>query len=171
MNPGPMKTSIRCFECDHGVLERKVVEHDVGSLLGMDEVRVTNLPALVCPRCKAVSVEGEVLDLVALGLAAHILKGPVLDGVEVRFLRKLLGDTQNELAERLGVDRATVNRWENSSEPLTGAQAYAVRSHAFFRLRGRSPIIESAAESFVDRPKAPKGRYRLDGAKLQANAA
>jgi Helix-turn-helix len=162
---------IRCSECEDGVLAKKIIEHDVGALLGMNEVRVTNLPALVCNRCGAVAVEGGVLDKVSFALAAQILRRPSLDGIEVRYLRKLLGDTQSDLAEKLGVDRITVNRWENSPDPIDGAQAYALRSHAFLRLRDRDTSIEAIAPAFTEKPSPPEKRrkgYRLDASALRA---
>lgn len=162
---------IRCSECEDGVLAKKTIEHDVGALLGMIEVRVTNLPALVCNRCGVVAVEGGVLDKVSFALASQILRRPALDGIEVRYLRKLLGDTQSELAEKLGVDRITVNRWENSPEPIDGAQAYALRSHSFLRLRNRDVSIEAIAPAFTDKPGPPEKRrkgYQLDTSLLRA---
>jgi DNA-binding XRE family transcriptional regulator len=162
---------IRCSECEDGVLAKKTIEHDVGALLGMNEVRVTNLPALVCTRCGAVAVEGGVLDKVSLALASQILRRPSLDGIEVRYLRKLLGDTQSDLAEKLGVDRVTVNRWENSPEPIDGAQAYALRSHAFLRLRDKDTNIEAIALAFTEKLSPPEKRrkgYQLDASSLRA---
>ena len=166
-----IKARIRCSECEDGVLEKKAIEHDVGGLLGMNEVRVTNLLALVCNRCGAVAVEGGILDKVSFALASVILRRASLDGIEVRFLRKLLGDTQSDLAEKLGVDRITVNRWENSPEPISGAQAYALRSHAFLRLRDRDSSIEAIAPAFIDKPSPPEKRkkgYQLDASALRA---
>jgi Helix-turn-helix len=167
---GP-KRSIHCSECETGVLKPKTLEHDVGALLGMNEVRVTNLPALVCRNCGAVSVSGELLDRIALALATVILLQPAPDGIEARYLRKLLGDTQAELADKLGVDRATVNRWENAPEPVTGANAYALRSHAFLRLRDRSPDLAAMmGQSLTEKPGPAPARkgpgYQLDGASL-----
>jgi len=162
---------IGCSECEDGVLSKKIIEHDVGALLGMNEVRVTNLPALVCNRCGAVAVDGGVLDKVSFALASQILSRPSLDGIEVRYLRKMLGDTQSDLAEKLGVDRITVNRWENSPEPIGGAQAYALRSHTFLRLRNRDSTIEEVAPAFIEKPSPPETRrkgYRLDGSSLRA---
>lgn len=37
---------------------------------------------------------------------------PTMDGIEVLKIRKRLGFTQKELAELIGVDQVSVNRWE-----------------------------------------------------------
>jgi YgiT-type zinc finger domain-containing protein len=163
MRPEP--TNIRCSSCQEGKLVRRTIDHDVGDLVGMTRVTVTGLPALVCPKCGAVSMDGPVVEEIIFQLAATILARPELDAIEVRFLRKLVGDTQQELADRLNVNRVTVNRWENASEPITGPDAYAVRSHVFFRLRGHHAAIEKVAPAFTDknpRPRSKTGGYRLD---------
>jgi DNA-binding XRE family transcriptional regulator len=166
-------TRILCAECGEGRLISKSIRHDVGALLGMKSVDVQNLPALVCNRCGAVSVPGAILDKLQLFLAATILQRPTLGGYEVRYLRRMLGDTQEELATSLAVDRATVNRWENLEKLVEGTQAYAIRSHAFFRLRRLSPVIESVADVFAER-KPPRSRkpasYQFDATRLRAAA-
>ena len=162
-------TSLRCSACGKGKLLHRVIEHDVGPLLDMRKVVVSNLPALVCSRCGAVSMYGGVLEQISLLLAASILSLPELLPVEVRYLRKLIGDTQDELARRLGVARATVNRWERGDEPSRGPDAYAIRSHAFFRLRGANRAIEAAAPAFIDPRPSPRKKahgYKIEGAAL-----
>jgi YgiT-type zinc finger domain-containing protein len=62
-------TEIRCSACGEGHLAEKVVSHDVGPLLGMSRVKVEHLPALACSKCGVVTVQGEVLDAVAMMLA------------------------------------------------------------------------------------------------------
>src|SRR5262249_19668795 len=143
--PARGQTKIRCSVCGKGNLVQKLIVHDVGVLLDMKRVVVHNIPALVCSKCGSVNMYGGILDQIALLLAVNILQLQELDPAEIRYLRKLIGDTQEEFAERLGVVRATVNRWENNSESVKGLDAYAIRSHAFFRLRDRFPPIQPAA--------------------------
>jgi hypothetical protein len=153
-------------------LADKIVSYDVGPLLGMPQVQVEHLPALVCAKCGAATVGGAVLDAVSMLLAALILRRSSLQATEVRYLRKVVGDTQEEFAKRLEVDRATVNRWENAAAPITGTPAYAIRSHVFFRLRRKSTMIDAAAEAFVETGRSQKRTrravYRLDAATLVA---
>jgi DNA-binding transcriptional regulator YiaG len=138
----------------------------------MPHVSVEHLPALVCTKCGTVTVAGALLDAVANLLAALILKNPALDAGEVRYLRKMVGDTQEEFARRLEVERATVNRWENSTAPISGPTAYAIRSHVFFRLRGKNATVDAVADTFLEMHAAEKrGRrtaYRIDAADLVA---
>jgi len=166
------KTEIRCSACGEGHLAEQVVTHDVGPLLGMSRVKVEHLPALACTKCGVVTVQGEVLDAVAMMLAALVLRRASLRAAEVRYLRRMVGDTQEEFAKRLEVDRATVNRWENATVPITGTPAYAIRSHVFFRLRHKSSVIEAVADAFVETGPAGKrskqSTYRIDAATLAA---
>ncbi|MFI5298265.1 MAG: helix-turn-helix domain-containing protein [Polyangiales bacterium] len=134
---------------------------------------VTQMPALVCSKCGAVSVDGRVLDEIAHRVAAVVLADSELEPDSIRFLRKILGDTQEELAVRLGVTRATVNRWEKKgAEPVAGPDAYAIRSHAFFRLRDRSAAVEKVAPVFTEAPKKHRKRrsYAIEGEGLPLSA-
>lgn len=38
----------------------------------------------------------------------------IMDAKLVKHIRKRMGFTQKELAEKIGVDQVTVNRWENN---------------------------------------------------------
>lgn len=165
---------IHCSECGKGTLRRKLIDHDVGAFIDMKKVFVEGLPALVCTSCGGISLEGSVIEAIMLLLAVDILQRPALSSGEVRYLRKLVGDTQDEFAVRLGVNRITVNRWENDSGDVKGPDAYAIRSHTFFRLRDRSPLIEAVAPAFTsEHPPAQRSKrkpYSLKGSDIR-NAA
>ncbi len=167
-------TKIRCSKCRKGKLRLRRIDHNVGPLLDLPRVWVENMPALVCPSCEAVSIIGLILDEIAMRVAVEILQLSSLPPIEVRFLRKLLGDTQDEFAARLSVDRVTVNRWENGSDDVSGPTAYAIRSHAYFRLRTRSSIVDSVAASFtaehLPSPPSKKKGYSIQASDLQAAA-
>ena len=110
---------IRCSVCGKGTLRQRLVTHDVGDLLGLKQVVVKNALVWVCPKCGEVTVDGAMLEQVSFAIAASIISQSVLEPIEVRYLRKLLGDRQQDLADKLGVNRATVNRWEMGSDPVT----------------------------------------------------
>jgi DNA-binding XRE family transcriptional regulator len=133
---------------------------------------VKNLSAPSCPACGAVLVPGEVLELVSLAIAGSMLSQAELEPIEVRFLRKLLEYTQADLAEHLGVDRATANRWEQEGCRLTGANSYALRSHVFVQLRDKAGTHFSAAEKALKEHSKPRpavpGYRTLDVERLRA---
>ncbi len=47
--------------------------------------------------------------------------------IDVALMRAHLGMTQGELAERLGVRRETVNRWEAGAQPPSPLALHALR--------------------------------------------
>ena len=143
---------------------------DMTEMLGLvGKVIVLNMPTLVCGKCGAVTHDGSVLDRVSYALAARLLVQEALTGDEVRFLRKLLLNTQAEFADTFGVDRVTVVRWEQQG--VSGVTGYGVRTRCFFRLRDASPPVAQLAALFGEpagkkRPRAAKHSYKLDAATL-----
>src|SRR3989304_2259580 len=89
---------IQCSVCQEGTLRRQLVTQNVGALRGTPGVVVKGAPALVCSNCGETTVDGAVLEQVSLMLAARILGQSELKPTEVRYLRKLLGDRQEDLA-------------------------------------------------------------------------
>jgi DNA-binding XRE family transcriptional regulator len=161
-----------CPSCGKGRLTVKPGKRDLGPLLGLNEVTVKNLSVPVCPACGAVLVPGDVLELVSFAIAGSMLTQAELEPIEVRFLRKLLEYTQAVLAEHLGVDRATANRWEQEGGRLTGANSYALRSHVFMQLGKKAGPLFAAAEKSLKEHSAPRPAvpaYRtLDVERLRA---
>jgi DNA-binding transcriptional regulator YiaG len=49
---------------------------------------------------------------------------------DIVMLRRQLGLTQQQLAERIGASRETVSRWENGAHPPQGANLKALRELA-----------------------------------------
>jgi DNA-binding XRE family transcriptional regulator len=120
------------------------------------EVTVKNLSAPSCRACGAVLVPGDVLELLSLAIAGFMLSQSDLEPIEVKFLRKVLEYTQAELAEHLGVDRATANRWEQEGGRVTGANSYALRSHVFMQLRDKAGPLFATAEKALKEHSTPR---------------
>jgi transcriptional regulator with XRE-family HTH domain len=51
-----------------------------------------------------------------------------VDGSALRAYRKRIGMTQEQMAERLEVTKATVNKWENGKQPLPGTVKFALEA-------------------------------------------
>src|SRR5437868_4472421 len=113
----------------HGKMEEKrVAEHEAAAILGMRSVVIKNVPAFVCSKCGDTLITGEVLDEVHKNLLFLVVTSEyVLSGEEVRFIRKALRLSQAEFADRLGVHRTTVTRWETGEVLVEPPVSIAIR--------------------------------------------
>jgi putative transcriptional regulator len=119
---------MRCLLCKNGELVcSKEKYHYTES--GLDNVYLENIEVCRCPACheKIVSIPAmpELNRLIGLIL---IKKKSPLNGKEIRYLRKNIGQKANELAELMGVDVSTFSRWES------GKQKMSKPHDRFFRL-------------------------------------
>jgi putative zinc finger/helix-turn-helix YgiT family protein len=72
-----------------------------------------------CPSCGELDVEIPSIEGLHRALAdAVIRKRARLAPAEVRFLRKYLGLSGVDFADRIGVDPATVSKWETGAQPM-----------------------------------------------------
>jgi DNA-binding transcriptional regulator YiaG len=110
---------------------KRLRSYEAGPVLGLRSVKVRNVPALVCRRCKNFVLDGGLLDSLHERLLVDILcNGRVLAGDEARFIRKAPGLSQASLALRLGVHRVTIARWESGDVPIDGPTSVAIRALA-----------------------------------------
>lgn len=157
---------MKCTECREGTLRREIVSsHDIGGLLGLPAVVLVGAPLLKCPNCGAVHVPGPLLDTIIPDLASEVVQVPELTAHEARFLRKMIGLTQTELAERLELSRATIARWETDDGVLGGAHSLALRAIVAMQLIQSHPALATkmapnftAADKHAD---AARHRYQL----------
>jgi DNA-binding transcriptional regulator YiaG len=92
---------------------------DFSSFVGVP-VRLTSVPGYTCDQCGAHTLEGALINDLERVLALVITQKPwLVSSQEARFMRRHLGLTQDKLAERLGVARETVARWETGSERIS----------------------------------------------------
>ncbi len=131
---------MKCPDCSTTMEERRVPTYDLGDLFGLSSVTLRNPLAHVCPKCGLVLVPGHAIDAAHERLVEVILGARhVLSGEEIRFLRKAATLSQAALAERLGVHRVEVTRWETSTVGVSSPVSLAIRAvvaHALFGLEG-----------------------------------
>ncbi len=148
---------IRCSVCHQGTLLPTAVDHhDLSALVGLDQVVLVRGRALQCDQCAALALDGAELEEVLSRLARLVVQQEELLPKEVRFLRELLGMTQGELAERLGVTRVTVTRWEASDVALGSIPSLALRTLAAWHLDDPDLAREIGAPNHQRR----QGRFR-----------
>ncbi len=109
----------RCLACGTAMkVGRENVKYD--SLPGTTLVGVT---VCRCPNCGEYEVEIPVVEKLNRVLAMEVVrKKGRLSADEVRFLRKAMGWSGADFTRYMGVERATVSRWETGKERI-GAQA------------------------------------------------
>lgn len=111
---------MKCMQC--GSAMKKANET---YLYDRDGVRATleNVAVHRCATCGDFEVEIRRIEQLNETLADTILRNPArLTGAEIRFLRKLLGWSGTKLAMQMGVEPATVSRWETDKKRI-GAPA------------------------------------------------
>jgi YgiT-type zinc finger domain-containing protein len=95
-------------------MERKEVTYPYEES-GLKNVLLVGVPMYQCPSCKASEVEIPCMEELHILLAFLIVLQPQpLKASEVRYLRKHVGYSQEDLARLLGVTRITVTRWESN---------------------------------------------------------
>jgi transcriptional regulator with XRE-family HTH domain len=101
--------------------------------------------------------DGEVLgvavpdaDGLATAVALALCFMPVrLTGAEVRFIRRVLGMTGQELAAAVEMDSATLSRWEHGKQEVGAWADKAVRMATVLRLQDHAPGSSLRPEDVV----------------------
>jgi DNA-binding transcriptional regulator YiaG len=149
---------------------KQIPEHNMGPLLGLPRVTAVlarHLPVVACTKCDHFLVPGPVVETVARAFLGMMLEASFpLTGGEIRFLRKAVGLTQEKLAERLGVDRVTVARWETRAEdePVSAPESIAIRS--VVAASEMNPIEAAPREALRARPAKHPRKFVLDALKV-----
>jgi YgiT-type zinc finger domain-containing protein len=162
---------IRCSNCMRGTLRKgKTKDHDIGPLFGLGTVLLDGAPAMMCPECGHIVLDGEVIEAARHRLAAIIVRNrAVLSGREARFLRETIGMTQAQLAERLDIIRGTVTRWE-AGEDLGPIQSFVLRTLAAWTLEGET-LAHSVSAPDAAKPDVTFTQpYRITGKLLRGAA-
>jgi putative transcriptional regulator len=115
------KNAMTCLECGSTMRTRRErVPFD--KPIGLPGVQLDTF-VLRCPKCHAFKVILPNIEGLHQVIArAVVAKKARLAGVEIRFLRKVLGWSGADFAEHMGTTVETVSRWENGSTPI-GPQA------------------------------------------------
>lgn len=72
-----------------------------------------------------------------------------LTGAEVRFIRRVLGMTGQDLAAAVEMDPSTLSRWENGKQTVGGRADKAIRMAAVLQLQDRAPGSHQHPEEIV----------------------
>jgi|SRR5581483_10359013 len=137
---------MKCPICRTGVLETRRENHHYTES-GLSNVVLLDIEVERCPHCDermpAIPRIEQLHRVIAFALAEQ--KGR-LSGEEVRFLRKYLGLSGLHFARTIGVDQATVSRWENNKDPIGPTADRLLR----LMVLTRPPVQEYALENLAD---------------------
>jgi DNA-binding transcriptional regulator YiaG len=79
-----------------------------------------------------------------------------LSGAEVRFIRRVMGMTGQDLASAVEMDPATLSRWETGKKDIGAWADKAVRMAAVLRLQDHAPGSSLRPEDVVTLHLAPR---------------
>lgn len=110
---------MKCMECGKGPVETRRENHHYGAC-GLDYVTLVDIEVRHCKECgqneySIPNIEG-LHRVIAHAVAT---KRERLVPREVRFLRKYLGYSGVDFAKAIGVEAATVSRWEAGTQKMT----------------------------------------------------
>jgi len=122
------KSVLHC-ECGGALRPAKAAKFDFSPLADGLQVTLQNVPILRCGRCGEETLDGAIIDGTLNSLARSLATTDAkLGGIELRFLRKHLLLTQQELAIDIGCDRVTVADWERDAQPISEQHAMRLRA-------------------------------------------
>lgn len=144
---------MKCETC-HRALKRKRVDEYNYKESGVPNVLLMDIDVLECPACGDRSPLIPSISVLHAAMAeAFALKPSILNGSELRFIRKELKLSAKEFAHLLGVDHSTVSRWENNKKNLGRPNDRLVRLFYFRYIEekgkasGNRHILEDIAET------------------------
>lgn len=107
---------MRCHECNGESFETRTVE--LATKVGKHVVIDRSVRRPVCARCGEFTIPAKMLETVELRAAVVAFTEAEVTGTMVRFARKALDLTQEELASRIGATPESVSRWEREERPM-----------------------------------------------------
>jgi len=117
-------------ECGGELRSAKLDGYDFSDYVGLN-VTVSGVEGFKCTKCGGETVDGSLVNLVMNYTIMQVAKSPRrLNGAEARYLRRTLHVTQEELADKMGIDRVTVADWERGAAQISPQHDYILRVFA-----------------------------------------
>jgi putative zinc finger/helix-turn-helix YgiT family protein len=108
---------MKCPNCKSKMMCRAGDYHYTES--GLNNIYLSGIEIYHCPCGEEIINLPAVTQLHALIAFKLIKQRHPLNGKEIRFLRKNIGLTAKKLGEYIGIDNATISRWEKDAQPIS----------------------------------------------------
>jgi YgiT-type zinc finger domain-containing protein len=124
-----MKNKISNLDCLDCIAPLQLVRKDYPfPESGLNNVVLKNIEVLVCNRCGTETPRLPRLNDLMRTLAVAVISKPYrLEGQDVRFLRKFLGQSNEQFAAILDVDKSHLSRVENGAMPVSATADRLIR--------------------------------------------
>jgi putative zinc finger/helix-turn-helix YgiT family protein len=150
--------AMKCMDC--GAEMNTARENYRYDDCGLPYVVLEDVEVSRCSACGNIEVSIPAIEDVHEKIAWFVAqKSSRLTPDEVKFLRKYMGFSSGDFAEILGVDLATVSRWENGVRQMSSVADRLVRVLALTRQPASKYPIEKLRE--IDKDKAQPVRVEL----------
>lgn len=146
---------MKCDECGGqlAVKRNAVRRYSIG---GLPHIELHGVEVTTCNKCGQESIAVPRVGQLHKVLAASILRlHRKLAPTEVRFLRKHIGLSGNEFAQRMGVTRETISRWENGNLSISALADRLVRLLVVSHKPSEDYAVDDMLSQLTDKP-APK---------------
>ncbi len=141
-----------CLECRGEMTTTR--ENFKYTASGLPNVTLVNVEVSRCRECGEYEVAIPNIEGLHRTIALAVASKPArLAAEEIRFLRKWLGWSGVDFAEHIGVDPATVSRWENDTLSMGGSAERALR----LMVATREPVQSYSLDILksIDEKKTP----------------
>jgi putative zinc finger/helix-turn-helix YgiT family protein len=129
---------MKCPNCSNK-MERSAGDHKYRES-GLDNILLQGIELFSCS-CGEKLVSIPCVPELHTFIGKNLLrKSSTLSGKEIRFLRKNIGLSAKLFAEKLGIDKATVSRWEHGKQIPTRAHDHFIRL-VYSIIKGVDPKI------------------------------
>lgn len=141
-----------CEECGAPTLvESNTVRRYV--LGGLPHVELHGVEVTRCPQCGAEEIAIPRIGQLHEVLARAFVRQPrMIAPAEVRFLRKHLGLSTADFAQRMGVTRETVSRWETGANPMGAVADRLLRLLVLSHTPSESYAVDDLLRELSDTP-------------------
>ncbi len=116
---------MKCHTCNQEMKSHKETYHYIES--GLDNVFLDGVSIYTCSCGEEVARIPSVIDLNSRIGNSLLRKQGTFTGKEIRFLRKNIGLNTKDFAEIIGMDKATVSRWENGKQRISKPNDLLIR--------------------------------------------